>query len=98
MLHPTGLMRTIDDLGRVCVPKEIRERMNFEPGDSLEIFVDTDNGAVCFKPYIEKTLTLDGIYEEIEKSLKGLTPEQKVNFYQDLNSFTFERLLEFIDV
>lgn len=41
-MKPTGMVRRIDDLGRVVIPKEIRHRLLLEEGDPLEIFVDED--------------------------------------------------------
>jgi len=48
-MKATGIVRRIDDLGRVVVPKEIRRNLHIREGDPLEIFVD--NGAVCYKKY-----------------------------------------------
>ena len=38
-MRATGIVRKIDDLGRVIIPKEIRRSMNIKEGDPLEIFV-----------------------------------------------------------
>jgi len=47
----TGIVRRIDDLGRVVIPKEIRISMHIVEGDPLEIY--TENGdTVCFKKYM----------------------------------------------
>jgi len=46
----TGIVRRIDDLGRVVIPKEIRRTMRIREGDPLEIYTDTD-GEVIFKKY-----------------------------------------------
>lgn len=46
----TGIVRRIDDLGRVVIPKEIRRTMRIREGDPLEIFTDRD-GEVIFKKY-----------------------------------------------
>ena len=48
-MKATGIVRRIDDLGRVIIPKEIRRTLGIEEGDPLEIF--TENGGVCFVPY-----------------------------------------------
>lgn len=48
-MRATGIVRRMDDLGRVVVPKEIRRQMKLKDGCMLEVF--THNGAVCFKPY-----------------------------------------------
>ena len=49
-MKATGLVRRIDDLGRVVIPKEIRRTMRIREGDPLEIFTDRD-GEVIFKKY-----------------------------------------------
>jgi AbrB family transcriptional regulator (stage V sporulation protein T) len=46
----TGIVRRIDDLGRVVIPKEIRRTMRIREGDPLEIYTDKD-GEVIFKKY-----------------------------------------------
>ena len=48
----TGIVRRIDDLGRVIIPKEIRRTLGIREGDPLEIFTDPDERAVYFKPYL----------------------------------------------
>lgn len=49
-MKATGIVRRIDDLGRVVIPKEIRRTMRIREGDPLEIFTDND-GEVIFKKY-----------------------------------------------
>ena len=49
-MRATGIVRRIDDLGRVVIPKEIRRTMRIREGDPLEIFTDRD-GEVIFKKY-----------------------------------------------
>ena len=49
-MKATGIVRRVDDLGRVVIPREIRRTMNIREGDPLEIFVDKD-GCVIFKKY-----------------------------------------------
>ncbi len=46
----THIVRRIDDLGRIVIPKEIRRTMGFKPGDMFEIYT-TKDGCVCFKKY-----------------------------------------------
>lgn len=41
-MKSTGIARPVDSLGRVVLPKELRDVMGIKKGDSLEIFVDTD--------------------------------------------------------
>lgn len=49
-MKSTGIVRRIDDLGRVVIPREIRRQMRIREGDPLEIYTDSD-GSVTFKRY-----------------------------------------------
>lgn len=49
-MRATGIVRRIDDLGRVVIPKEVRRQMGIKAGDPLEIYTERD-GVVCFKRY-----------------------------------------------
>lgn len=49
-MKATGIVRRIDDLGRVVVPKEIRRTLRIREGDPLEIFTDID-GQIILKKY-----------------------------------------------
>ena len=49
-MKATGIVRRIDDLGRVVIPKEIRRTLRIREGDPLEIYTEKD-GAVIFKKY-----------------------------------------------
>ena len=48
-MKATGIVRRIDDLGRVVVPKEIRRTLHIREGDPLEIFTDHEGGIVLRK-------------------------------------------------
>ena len=49
-MKATGIVRRIDDLGRIVIPKEIRRTMRIREGDPLEIYTERD-GEVIFKKY-----------------------------------------------
>ena len=49
-MRATGIVRRIDELGRVVIPKEIRRTLRIREGDPLEIFTDHD-GEVVLKKY-----------------------------------------------
>jgi AbrB family looped-hinge helix DNA binding protein len=70
-MKATGIVRRIDDLGRVVIPKEVRRSMNIKEGDPLEIYT-TNDGAVCFKPY-------STYCEDIEFYAKGFLKGLAVN-------------------
>lgn len=48
-MKSTGVLRRIDDLGRIVIPKEIRKNLKIKNGESLEIFINGD--AVVLKKY-----------------------------------------------
>jgi len=69
-MKATGIVRRIDDLGRVVIPKEIRRTMRIREGDPLEIYTD-HAGEVIFKKYspIEELAETASQYaESINKS------------------------------
>ena len=50
VMKATGIVRRIDDLGRVVIPKEIRRTLRIREGDPLEIYTDRE-GEVILKKY-----------------------------------------------
>lgn len=50
-MKATGIVRRIDDLGRVVIPKEIRRTIRIREGDPLEIYLSDDGKGVCFHKY-----------------------------------------------
>lgn len=56
-MKATGIVRRIDDLGRVVIPKEIRRTMGIIEGDPLEISIDTETNSVCFRKYHADAVT-----------------------------------------
>lgn len=74
-MKATGIIRRIDDLGRVVIPKEIRNNMRIKEGDPLEIFIE--NNKVCFAKYQPSE------EEEREKIRKYVAQ----NYYQILSTF-----------
>ncbi|ASA22342.1 AbrB/MazE/SpoVT family DNA-binding domain-containing protein [Paenibacillus donghaensis] len=62
-MKATGIVRQLDGLGRVVIPKELRRTMNIAEGDGLEIFVNGDQ--IVLKKY-NPGCTLCGSLEDIE--------------------------------
>lgn len=78
-----GIVRTMDDLGRVVIPKEIRRAMNIAEGDSIDI-LSTSNGSIILRKVVDnkpigevnspsKIITFED-YEGSTKTVK-ITPE-----------------------
>lgn len=61
-MKATGIVRRIDDLGRVVIPKEIRRTMAIREGDPLEIY--TTDGGVLFRKYEQPTETKAAIAQK----------------------------------
>ena len=67
-MRATGIVRRIDDLGRVVIPKEIRKNLGIKEGDPLEIFVDPVQRMVCFQKY---NTTVDDTLEEAIRKIEN---------------------------
>lgn len=72
-MKATGIVRRIDDLGRVVIPKEIRRTLRIREGDALEIFTDSQGG-VIFKKYspVGELSTFASQYAEVLNRTAGL--------------------------
>lgn len=71
-MKATGIVRRIDDLGRVVIPKEIRRTLRIREGDPLEIFTDRE-GEVILKKYspIGELSAFAGQYAESLAQVSG---------------------------
>lgn len=68
-MKATGIVRRIDDLGRVIIPKEIRRNLHIHENDPLEIFVENDK--IIFQPYlpyIEPWRMLEDVAKEVDNN------------------------------
>lgn len=72
-MKATGIVRRIDDLGRIVIPKEIRRSFRIKEGDPLEIYTDAE-GEVIFKKYspIGELSNFAGQYAEVLNKDAGL--------------------------
>ncbi len=69
-MRETGIVRRIDELGRVVIPKEIRKTLRIKEGDPLEIY--TDKGELLFKKY-SPVASISSFSEGIAESIAELT-------------------------
>lgn len=49
MMKPTGIIRNVDELGRVLLPIETRRALGIEEKDGLEILIDVENGQIVLQ-------------------------------------------------
>jgi len=73
-MKATGIIRRIDDLGRIVLPKEIRKSLKIKEGDMLEIYVQ-DNGAIMLEKYepMDNLAKLADQYVEVIADMTGYT-------------------------
>lgn len=58
-MKATGIVRRVDDLGRVVIPKELRRTLGIADGDPLEIFVSEDQ--IILKKYVPGCYFCEGL-------------------------------------
>ena len=92
-MKATGIVRRVDDLGRIVIPKEIRRNLGIHEGDPLEIFLHED--CFCFRKYTTDKL------EKVFDAFKELADfaEEEGGFHMktlvsDLQAEVEERLKE----
>ena len=85
-MKATGIVRRIDDLGRVVIPKEIRKTLRIKEGDPLELFTERDE--LIIKKY-SPLLNTDGLAETMSKCLASETDHSVVVTDNDAILFAF---------
>src|SRR5699024_1073037 len=71
-MKATGIVRRIDDLGRVVIPKEIRRTLRIREGDTLEIFVEREGEVIIkkYSPIIELSHFAEEYADELYDSIQ----------------------------
>lgn len=83
-MKATGIVRRIDDLGRVVIPKEIRRNLHLKEGDPLELFVDKDN--VVFRKY--SFFAMEDYPKKLERILFSVMDKKDWALYDDYHQIT----------
>lgn len=74
-MKATGIIRRIDELGRIVIPKEIRKNLRIKVGENLEIYVDSDENIVLKKFSVMNKITdlaqelTDAIYSFVKHNV-----------------------------
>lgn len=73
-MKATGIVRRIDDLGRVVIPKEIRRTLRIREGDPLEIFTDREGGVILkkYSPIGELSEFSKGYAESLQQTIGNI--------------------------
>ena len=72
-MKATGIIRRIDDLGRIVIPKEIRKTMHIRESDPLEIFTERDGDIILkkYSPIGELGNSSEDVYAESIRLLRS---------------------------
>lgn len=106
-MKTTGVIRRIDDLGRIVIPKEIRKNLRIKSGESVEIFVDGDsiilkkfsqiesleNVSVNYVEAFNQIIKHNIIVTDRDKVIAVSGPLKKKYLGKEINDFT-ERSIE----
>lgn len=85
-MKATGIVRRIDDLGRVVIPKEIRRAYGIKEGDPLEIFTSEDG--ITVRPYeVDPKQTLRAAINQIDRFGDGYEESKKLENLLRENGF-----------
>lgn len=107
-MKATGIVRRIDDLGRVVIPKEIRRTLRIREGDPLEIFTDREGGVILkkYSPIGELSDFSKGYAESLQQtighiviicdkdSIISLSGSPKKEYLEKKVSSDLERIIE----
>ena len=95
-MKTTGIIRRIDELGRIVIPKEIRKNLRIKNGESLEIYLENDSIILIAatgplkKKYLDKEINeftersierRDNFFEKQKKSFQIINDEEEVGYY-----------------
>jgi AbrB family looped-hinge helix DNA binding protein len=97
-MKATGIIRRIDDLGRIVIPKEIRKNLGIREGDPLEIFVNTKEKDIMFKKYDVSDEFDSETIQRLLNSIFGKTIKWGVFVRQDLLTTNDIRFPDDLDV
>ena len=89
-MKTTGVIRRIDELGRIVIPKEIRKSLRIKNGESLEVYLDGDS--IILKKF-SQIESLESIVTDRDKVVAVSGPLKKKYLGKNINEFT-ERSIE----
>lgn len=74
-MRATGIIRRVDDLGRIVIPRDIRKQMHIRDGEAMEIFTDVGHQMVCFQKVESSRIPLR---DELQKVYNRYEAEMSV--------------------
>lgn len=92
MVETTEFTRRVDDLGRIAIPKEIREKLDIQEGDGLEAFIDED--MVVFKKKSTTSIPFYMIQQYNDQTCNPI--ESYYNNYINAQK-AFQKIIDYVD-
>ena len=89
-MKATGIIRRIDDLGRIVVPKEIRHTLGIKEGDPMELYVEGDT--VCFRKYS----TLPEIAQTVETLANQVSDPEALKDLEETDAVAIRALAKIL--
>ena len=102
-MKSTGVIRRIDELGRIVIPKEIRKNLNIREGENLEIMIDSNNIILAkHSPLININNIIDKIKDSLSDVITDtiiITDREKIvsSTKPEMNNQKINYLTEYID-
>lgn len=93
-MNNSYITRRIDDLGRVHIPREVREKLEISQGDEIELSIE--NGTICLRKKIKtrydriRSMSIDEMAEEITLKLAAHLNKYSVALGNDFMELTLE--------
>lgn len=81
-MKETGIVRKVDKVGRIVLPREVRWKYKIECGDMVEIYTDQD--CICFKKYETDANVMEQVevlYETVDKMEKEVKETKELEEY-----------------
>lgn len=85
-MEDTGILRRIDDLGRIVVPKALREKYEIKEGDPMHFFIDNEGNIILkkYKPSVD----------EIYNTLENYPLDEAIQYCRDELGFNYSLIME----
>ena len=83
----TGIVRRVDDLGRIVIPKEIRHSLDIQVGEPLELYLDKNSDMICLHKYQTAEQREVGRILDDLPSIESMTKEEKDILEKLLNKY-----------
>lgn len=88
-MKETGIIRRVDDLGRIVIPKPIREKMNIDYNNAMEVLIDEENGYITFKRYETREEKVEKYARKILDEIDNIDKEQMRVIFHNVSRVKF---------